>query len=386
MSDLHAMIEGGSSDNSDSRLIFKNGISEFGQGLLEHLKSLDVTFDLLVCAGDISNRGCVSGFTEGWKFLKSICDELKITNYICVPGNHDHASIKGESFGPKHHLQFVNPQFPFECIEKNTHFWAWNWGVTELDYCNAILLNSSAYHGHDDEYKHGRVATEVVDQIYTYANSESFKEKPFNLLLCHHHPVKMEHVDIAEDNQVMHGGQYLLSKLQGIDKGPWLIIHGHKHFAEINYNGSDGAPHTILSAGSVSARIYQQIEDRTSNQFYILDVDLSETEKTEQLVGTFCTYEWQFSTGWSLSLSPNLPARGGFGNTVKIKDVECEINKLFSEERPFLREEDLSDVYTMVDSYTPKQFGRLVSRLRKNGFELETEHNRIIEIGKKIEA
>lgn len=386
ISDMHALE--GSGGNSDSYLYFsQDGECEYADGLMEHLTRNISNIDLLICAGDISNKACVRGFEHGWRFLNKLRERLAIPEMVCVPGNHDHRSLSDpekDVFCPKHHLQFMFPPFPFQSREANTHFWAWNWVSQSFKDFNLIALNTSAYHGYDDEWKHGRVAMEVCDQINTYVSSESFERKSFNVLVCHHHPMKMEMVDRRSDVEVMEGGQYLLNKLQELDKGPWLIIHGHKHYAFLDYSsGSSGSQHTILSAGSLSAKLYDDIKERTSNQFYIVDVDLNLTEENEQLVGKFHTYEWKMSSGWRLSESPNLPGKGGFGSKVALAHVENKIDELIKEKGKLLKEEDLSEVCRMIEYFPPRTYTRLLGRLDNKGLVVESEYDRIVEIGAK---
>lgn len=387
ISDMHALE--GTGGNSDSYLYFnENGECEYADGLLEYLtRNINISnLDLLICAGDISNKACIKGFGHGWRFLNTLRVKLAVPQMVCVPGNHDHRSLSrlDDIFCPKHHLQFISPPFPFQSIEANTHFWAWNWVSQSFKDFNLIALNTSAYHGYDDEWKHGRVAIEVCDQINTYVSSSVFERKSFNILVCHHHPMKMEMVDRNSDAEVMEGGQYLLNKLQELDKGPWLIIHGHKHYAFLDYySGGSGSQHTILSAGSLSAKLYEGIKERTSNQFYIVDVDLNLTEENEQLVGKFHAYEWRMSSGWQLSESPNLPGKGGFGSKISLTQVENKIHDLIREKGPLLKEEDLIEVYSMIEYFPPRTYTRLLKRLNEKGLVVESEYNRIVEIGVK---
>lgn len=379
ISDLHAIVDKGQGD--DSHLMFENGTSEFGESLISYIKTLDKNIDVLICSGDIANKADLSSFNAGWNFIKKIKDDLNISILLCVPGNHDHQS-RLTDFSPKHQLQFTSPSFPFECFNKNTHFWAWNWAFSEENDFNAILLNTSAYHGYKDEYKHGRVAIEASDQIFRLLGSEEFSKKRFNLLLCHHHPEKMEHVDNDYDGEQMFGGQYLLKRLQEADVGPWLIIHGHKHFADISYaSSSSTAPPTILSAGSVSAQLYTSIKDRTSNQFYILNIDLEKTEYEDRLIGCFETHEWKLISGWTPSTSSNLPARGGFGSTKTPGQLTKEISKRINDGSPFLQGTELDFVYDVTKGYTPREFSSLIKKLEDSGFQLEKKENKIVEIG-----
>lgn len=382
ISDLHAIVS--KKQNSDSHLFFENGSSEYGESFLSYAKNLNHDIDVLVCAGDISNQADKECFLAGWKFIQKVKDELGIPELLCVPGNHDHQSRSNHIFDPKHRLQFVSPQFPFSCNEKNTHFWAWHWCYSgDNSHYNAISLNTSAYHGFQDEHKYGRVATEVSDQICDFVSLDGFQKKSINLLICHHHPQKMQHIDKTEDHEVMAGGQYLLHKLYNTNKGPWLVIHGHKHFADITYASASGMnPPVIFSSGSMSARLHGGIEDRTANQFYMIELDLDKCASEDKAVGTFETHERLIGIRWGESQSTNLPAKSGFGSLHSPKSVADKISSLISNECPFLNKQELSRFYDLTKNFTPSDFDRLVKALESKGLSVAQEHSLIIEVGK----
>lgn len=382
LSDLHA-AEANDTNLDDSRLLFREGVSEYGEGFLSYVKSLDSHIDALICPGDISNKANIEGFHLGWSFLNQIKNELSIASILSVPGNHDHQSRETAGvFDPKHNLQFVKPLFPFDSNEKNTHFWGWHWCYSTLENVNVISLNTSAYHGYADECQHGRIATEISDQISEYINSDQFTEKAFNLLICHHHPEKMDYVDSDYDCQAMEGGSYLIRKLDESDKGPWLIIHGHKHFADIGYaRTSHSCGATIFSAGSFSAMLYPSLKTRTSNQFYILEIDIQESKSRNRVTGTFKSYEWTAAEGWHPSKAHYLPAEGGFGNSINPRDLARDIGALIGENNPFLNSDDLRNFEKQLKYFTPSDFKNLLNKLQENGFEAIVENGKLIQIG-----
>lgn len=382
LSDLHA-AEFNESNLNDSRLLFRNGVSEYGEGFLNYVKSLGTHIDALICPGDISNKANIEGFRLGWTFLNQIKKELDISSILCVPGNHDHQSRETPGvFDPKHNLQFVTPLFPLSSSEKNTHFWGWHWCSSTSANFNVILLNTSAYHGYADEFQHGRVATEVTDQISEFIKSDRFSEKAFNLLICHHHPEKMEYVDSDYDSEAMEGGSYLVRKLDEADKGPWLIVHGHKHFADIGYaRTSHSCGPTIFSAGSFSAMLYPSLKTRTSNQFYILEIDINESKNRNRLTGTFNSYEWTAAEGWHPSKANHLPAEGGFGNAINPKTMAKDIGSLIDKNNPFLTSNELRRFDEQLKYFTPSDFKQLLNRLKENGFEAIVENGKLIQLG-----
>ena len=386
LSDLHAIVKVDNSNIDDSLLVFKNGTSKFGSSFIEYAKRLELKIDILICSGDISNKANTEGFRQGWLFLNTVKKELNIPQILSVPGNHDHQSRETPGvFDPKHHLQFISPPFPFECNNKNTHFWGWHWCHSHIDDqpINAISLNSSAYHGYSDEFEHGRISTEACNQISKYIKSDSFEKRTFNLLLCHHHPEKMDYVDFDYDCEEMEGGSYLLRELDKAEKGPWLIIHGHKHFADIVYARSlSSCGPTIFSAGSMSAKLHEPIEDRASNQFYILNIDNNKTEEEERLIGTFQAHEWTTSDGWHPSKTNHLPSEGGFGDKTSPKKTAREIAKNISDKTPFLDIEDLKVFDEKLKYLTPLDLGQLIKSIEEGGLEVIVENNRICQIGR----
>ncbi|NVJ62465.1 MAG: metallophosphoesterase [Gammaproteobacteria bacterium] len=389
LSDLHAVLVDEVDTHEHSRLIVDDdGSGEFGDGLIGYIQSIDSKLDYIICCGDIANRGQSRSFVAGWKFLNRLSFSFPGSKLICVPGNHDHQSRPDTTedptgFSPKHQLQFCEPSFPFDCFQKNTHFWAWNWAIDSLADCNVLSLNTSAYHGYSDEYKHGRVSSETINQICDFIESDEYVPKPINILVCHHHPQRMEHAYEDYDGEQMSGGQSLVNALQEIDVGPWLVIHGHKHFACVSSTFSQAqTPPIVFSAGSTSAKLYEGIKDKTSNQIYLLDIDISKTDQKERVVGKFKTYEYTMANGWLPSKSENLPANSGFGSSKTAIDLISDIKSKLVDE-PFLQEIDLIEINEELGYFTPREFVRLKTRIEKHNLiaEIDESHQKIIEIG-----
>ncbi|EOK6316004.1 metallophosphoesterase [Vibrio parahaemolyticus] len=385
ISDLHAGISEEAA--SDTKLILHNPSNTFGDRLISYIKKLDEKIDYLICTGDIGNQGCKDSFKAGWEFINKMAQELSVKEVLCVPGNHDHQSRPPSDdkygFSPKHELQFIQPPFPFSCFHKNTHFWAWNWELTQTNDCNVVSINSSAYHGYGGEYKYGRVALEVTEQIKAKLESEEVDRKPFNILLTHHHPRKMDFVDSEFDGQAMEGAEYLLRALEEVDVGPWLIIHGHKHYAQLGYaNSQIQGSQLVLSAGSLAAVLYEAIENRTSNQFYMLSIDKDKSEYFGKVVGKFKTYEADKIEEWQPSKSNNLPASGGFGSSVTPDQVVHDLRGSINDENPFLEGDELNELEERIAYFTPGEMNRLNSRLESNNISIvRCPDNHIVEVG-----
>ncbi|ENK2264144.1 TPA: hypothetical protein I7272_28410 [Vibrio parahaemolyticus] len=391
LSDLHAVPEDDLNERDSSRLLLDSDIKgEYADSLISYVRSQNKKIDYIVCCGDIANKGCGESFKLGWKFLQRLKDELPGSKLLTVPGNHDHQSraSASEGFSPKHQLQFCEPTFPFDCYEKNTHFWAWNWAMVQEDeYANFLLLNTSAFHGFNDEYKHGRVSTQSVEQISSYIKSSSFEAKSLNVLICHHHPQPMEHAYNDYDGEQMSGGQSLINALQEADIGPWLVLHGHKHFACIsNASSQDQSPAVVFSAGSASAKIYKEIENKTSNQIYFLSIDKNKTVEQEKVIGRFNTHEYKVGSGWRISKSENLPGKSGLGSRTSAALILKSIQELL-DGTPFLDENDLEHINEELSFFTPREFERFLKRLTHADLssEIDKSSQKVIEVGLKHE-
>lgn len=383
ISDLHAVC---SSESNYSFLEYKDDSSWYENTFFQFLRSDEFKgIDLILCAGDIGTGGLEEEFSKGWSFLNKSKGILGVSELFAVPGNHDHKSRPGMSYDPKHHLQFIEPPFPVSCHKTNTSFWAWHWCHIVHDSYNIILVNSSAYHGVNEEYKHGRISEEVVSQISDYLKNSEFPERQLNICLCHHHPLPMSSVDNKVDSEMMAGGDLLVDAIERCEKGPWLFVHGHKHYPKISVRQEDGAESvTIFSAGSFAAKLYEALLDKTSNQFYVLDIDLPKTNHEGRVFGRLNTYEYSVSHGWRPSTSDNLPAFGGFGNIDGARGIANNLKGIINEDNTYLENEDIESICPNIKFLTPKSLVQLTIELEKEGLSVEVDRGMLISVARKI--
>jgi len=382
LSDLHAVTE--ESKQSDSYLTFIDKKSEFADELILYLKSIPEKIDVLICPGDIANKADEEAFELGWAFLKSIQSTLNIPLLLCVPGNHDHKSRDTEGLSPTHFLQYLKPYFPVDNKAQRDHFWAWNWLATDSNkHFNSILLNTSAYHGYKESNNdQGQVAPEACIDIGKHV--KNFKDKPFNILLCHHAPYKMEHASPnGNDNQEIQGAQNLIHILEKNNHNPWLVIHGHKHFGDLRYAISKkNVPTTLFSAGSLSAKSHSD----NPNQFHILNIHLEESELSGKVVGTSHNYEYKFGTGWQPSNTPSLPAVSGFGSNTQIPALARKLaSSIERDAAKFLERPELREINSEILYCTQEDINYLKYCLDKLNISIELTNNEILEAGIKNE-
>jgi hypothetical protein len=318
LSDIHPADD---SDDSDSSILKlgadRNPDFHPFEALHRLIKENDLSVDLLLCAGDLGTKSNPKTIEFTWGELQVLAGKLKADKLIATPGNHDHDSRSTHNkYDPKGYLQSLNPKFPYEFNDDNSHFWAWNFDIVEDDFCRIIILNSSAYHGINDEFLHGRVTEVTINKLKE--KLLPLEERPINIILCHHHFHKNEDIKIS-DYDAMHGSDKLLTMLSNDVDGDWMIVHGHKHYPKIYYgNTSSGDAPVIFSAGSFSGDI-TGTGCVVQNQFYILEFEADDVENFG-LVGQFNAWDWASGRGWvPASERSGLPQKGGFGNQTKTK-------------------------------------------------------------------
>ncbi|MDI1279525.1 metallophosphoesterase [Methylobacter sp.] len=252
LSDLHP-TDG--SDQKNGSHLQMNGPESPEQnpvvGLKKLVESEGLKANIVICPGDIGNQGDPQTISYGWTKLNYIKDFINAERLIVVPGNHDHDSRAiHNKFDPKYILQELDPPFPSPEYENNTHFWAWHWNIIDHDDYRILIFNSSAYHGMNKEFLHGRISTKAIQSIKD--KLAGLPEKKLNIFVCHHHPHKQEDIDF-EDYEAMDGGQKLISVLDNTNNGSWIIIHGHKHYPCISYAQGTSSSPIVFSSGSFSA-------------------------------------------------------------------------------------------------------------------------------------
>jgi predicted phosphodiesterase len=327
--------------------------------------------DVVVCPGDFGNQSDPQSIKYGWQSLHKIKDYLGASTVIISPGNHDHDSRGVHvEFDPKYFLQSLEPKFPFSEHKKNTHFWAWHWAESYQNNCRFIVLNTSAYHGIKEEYCHGRVAPRTIEMIANHVNN---KHSAINILVCHHHPVKNE--DITGDYESMINGELLLSKLDQSNSGPWIIIHGHKHFPKIFYSQGTSDSPVIFSAASFSAYLHQEISARVGNQFHIMEIDIDKTNVEGHCHGEFRTWDWSSGIGWIPAPDEKgLPHKGGFGHRASSTKIASELAKLLVNQN-LVHSEEIYRYYPDLKFVSPLDLVKVKDKLKNH-------HNVSMEISK----
>jgi hypothetical protein len=318
ISDLHAFDgnSGGPEARADDFPSHLNIAAASGHNPLTSLevliKSENLTADALLCCGDMCDKAYPSAISYVWDKLQLIKVQLTAPTLFATLGNHDLDSrYKYINYDAKGYIQLLTPGFPVADEGHSNRFWAKHFTVFDSPDMRTVILNSSAYHGCNDEYKHGRIADSTLSMLRD--TLKTTPKRDVNLLLCHHHPLRHAEVPI-EDYSEMKNGAGLLKLLGSGEFGSWLLVHGHIHYPKIEYAPGGAASPVIFSAGSLSAQLYSSYGPKVRNQCYLLELPVDEIRSFGLVVGRFKAWDWTPGIGWiPARVNSGLPHYGGFG-------------------------------------------------------------------------
>ncbi len=315
LSDIHAYSKGALDAGQQRPSFVEVGAPSDSPGtnpftaLKELVQNEGLEADLLVCAGDLADRAHPASTVYSWARVRELKEQLSAKALLATAGNHD---LDSRFIHNDHDARSVLQgliDFPFSDPALNNEYWARNLVVQVRDELRYVVLNSAAHHGYQDEYAHGRISSRTLD--YLKAQLAATQSKDVNLLVVHHHLSKVTGVDRDDASEMTHGAA-LLDTLDSGDYGRWLVIHGHRHFPYISYGPGTAESSVIFSAGSFSAVLYDEIQGKARNQFYIIEIEPSTTGRVR---GTFRAWDWISDEGFvPAQAMSGLPHRGGFGS------------------------------------------------------------------------
>jgi predicted phosphodiesterase len=300
-------------------------------GLKHFIAREGIKADMLLCPGDVANKADPAALKYGWNALVEIGSLLGVgKQFFATAGNHDMDSrYIHNDYDAKGMLQSLQPPFPGLDEAGCDRYWARNFAIVEGSFWRLVLLNSSAYHGggknSGGEAQHGRVSQRTLAALKRELSSSV--EKPLNILLCHHHPVRDNAIS-ETDYSEMEGGDQLLHVLDGgTSCGHWLIVHGHKHHPKLGYASGGSGSAIIFSAGSLSAELYTGLADRARNQFYIIRLPVTEYQALSlDIGGQITAWDWIPLAGWQKAgPQSGLPHQSGFGCRSPLSQLAKEL-------------------------------------------------------------
>ena len=378
ISDLHVSEEA-SSDSGPSLISVNPAGKKLGEIMFKELvkavQEEDLEIEWVICPGDLGDKANRAGQEYAWEQLNQVKQQLKAAHLVGTAGNHDFDSrLVTTEFDPKANLQNLKPLFPGISQADCDKYWSRHFCMHVYRGMRVLNLNSSAYHGYtasdnEPEYLHGRVAPGTIEQICEELEKDNAE---VNVLITHHHLIRNDHI-YDRDTSEMNGAGKLVLKLTETTNSPWVIIHGHQHFPEMDYGrGSAFAP-VVISAGSFSARMSGTHAAASPNQFYVVEIaDPSEQQDGWFPCGTVRAWYWSPEGYWEKSpIAHRIPYGSGFGCRLNpIQSSRRVITVLENTREPYLTLEDILQAEPIIGFMLPKDFNLLIRQLDIDGVKV----------------
>jgi len=390
ISDLH--VFNGSSAKGDGPSFIGTADPQDGPerhpfvGIRDLIRREKITADLLICPGDLADKADPAALMYAWERLNALKDELKASSLLATTGNHDVDSRNQHGdHDPKGNLQSLMPMFPGTDEALCDRYWSRNFAIVEHQDVRIVLLNSAAFHGYggdaNPEFRHGRVSARTISALRQALEGG---ERRINILVCHHHPAPYNPVD-EDDYSEMVGGERLIEALDSGLFGSWLLIHGHKHYPRLAYAGGSTSSPIIFSAGSFSAVLWQKVQSRAQNQFYILEIPIAELDLLGlDIAGTLTSWDWINMLGWQPAGSGSgLPHKVGFGWREAPRAVAATVAAQFITSPVVQTGSEILNAVPKLRYLRPDELENVVRRLRADhGIIAKLADGMISEIGR----
>jgi predicted phosphodiesterase len=332
VSDLHVV---GADTAAHKHESFSNNIDSDGR-LRTPFNRLDVlidrdeiTADIVVCCGDLTNRAGKDGFVHGWDRLEQLTRKLKASTLIFTPGNHDLdvRNIHGTG-DPRVCLKSVVRETSLEPTAATGHRLATDHFELHILHPEVLVLvidsngPTPTLHGG----KTGEISIDTVDMIDTAI--ASIADAPqYGVVVCHHHPYRHGDIDLADYSELK-GAPELLNMLRRHRSTDWLIVHGHKHYPRVTRVGD----FTVFAAGSFSGSLHGIQATVARNQCYLIsivrDAALGDAHPP---VGKVQAWDWA-GVQWIDALGGfGIPSLGGFGSRGDLRTLTAEVARFVME-------------------------------------------------------
>ena len=280
----------------------------------------------LICLGDFAHQSKRLVMLQVWHDLHEVAENLSIPTVIGITGNHDIASRvedidKAEA--RSEFLKLITPNFPSGNEEFYNRYHQDGVGIADLGECLLVAFDTCRLHGLGKDgdvsqkiWSIGHLTENMIEKAIEAINASVYQHI---VLIMHHHPLKIDEI-VDQDYDQMLNGPMFLERLGEVGKN-CVVVHGHKHMVDLKRASIGTHPAMILSAASLAAYPYRGQERHFSNQFHILDLDLTETSRPH---GTIYSWDWGASR-WEESKKHSMPHVKKFG---PILDMEKVFEKL----------------------------------------------------------
>lgn len=352
-------------------------------GDLRHfVEASSLTCDFIVVPGDIADQADAAGLQYAWLVLHELARNLG-AELIASPGNHDvvtHSYIADRSAI----LKNLRPTFPTGNEVQDEKFWEDGYVILERDDFRFVILNST--HDFPDFPEGGKQSPDwgaYLTELDRATFSEGVEQRlrsallgrapKMNMLVLHHHPQEHQLREKFKDSYgPMRRGDALVSLLDEVSLGRWLIIHGHKHIPQLIHNGGDpGGDIITLCAASLGAHLWKPVGTAARNLFHIVEVSNDTRPGLGTLRGTVDSFYWGYGEGWKPAHRDGcgMPAQSGFGCVSDPRDLAVRVaNHMTSSALEMLAFSRLIELIPEIPYQPPRAFGKLESALEASGF------------------
>lgn len=322
----------------------------------------DKEIDAIVVLGDLAHQAKQLVLTQVWQDIHTLAERLAVDIVIGTIGNHDiysRANSPQEAEDLRNYLKTLVPSFPTADDDINRAYFADGVASLRKGECEIVLINTCELHGLGSDsnavkqlFQVGNISNLAIEKTKEICENSSATHLIFVL---HHHPQK---VDLPVDNNadVMERGALFLGELAKFSQ-PAVVLHGHKHLVSIGNWESDETNPIIFSSSSLAAYAYQGQESYFSNQFHLLEIDLSEMTKAK---GKVFSWDWD-DPNWSPSSRAHMPFEKPFGFAVDFDDIASRILNL--ELKPKWTEAELLREIPSLQGYSENDVEELNTRL-----------------------
>ena len=260
------------------------------QALLNLIKENDLRANVVLCAGDITNKISILGFTYAIQVIKEIQYAMKAKQLFFTLGNHDVAS-RSEHGDPFNIAKSIHPKFPFAGKSDNDQYWRDGFCLKRSGKMADFLLLNTAYdHYKEQDAIRGTFPDRQIERLDKYLYNK--KKNNIRIALMHHHPVLHSFVDF-EEQDVLSNGDKILGLLSQHHFS--FVIHGHRHQSRIKRIETKYGYLHVFCAGSFSAYL-NELWTNTRNVFHLLELNLS---AKDFIVGNLRTWEFNYGLGWN---------------------------------------------------------------------------------------
>jgi 3',5'-cyclic AMP phosphodiesterase CpdA len=328
------------------------------QALIEKIRRNNITADIVLAPGDLTNRVSAVGMMQAWDHLREVQRELHAASVLCTLGNHDVDAKKQFHHDPFKIPRELHPEFPLAFGDQRNSFWANGFfahSVTPL--VEFVILNTVIDHHDESTAKRGTFNQNRIAHLKQTLDYEATATPPapVRIAVMHHHPIL--HSGITTDSKdVLSAGDELLETLA--EHGVRLVIHGHKHDPRITRTTVAGREMFVFATGSFSAFL-KELASTTRNLFHILNI----TVATNNIDFDVVLNSWEFNCGdgWNVAtkMSARFPHIIGFSTAKDTLNIDALVAEIQRQPSRILEQPALTDHFPQLSHFLPEELESL---------------------------